>query len=322
LSEVSCVAISGLDTFFGMALVERLLEQPSPPRIIGVDVFRPLRHAGRIDFRHVDLTDPTADGELAEMLANEGVEVFAHLAFRHSPTPNLEYDHELEAIGSLHVMNACAAAKLRRLVVPSSTMVYGPRPDNPNFLSEGHTLAGHPDAHCVQNRIEVERLLADFIKTQPDTEVTVLRHCWVIGPGYQDQVARYLGRPVVGTVLGYDPLLQFVHEEDLLDVLERAVLESHPGIFNIVGRGVLPLSVLLSLAGKGNVPMPARLLYWLADYPSQGQTGDPPAGFYDYLRYLWVADGERGWSEFGDPSYTTKEAWISFVSAKRLRRYG
>jgi hypothetical protein len=59
----------------------------------------------------------------------------------------------------------------------------------------------------------------------------------------------------------------------------------------------------------------------MAYYPSQGQTGDPPAGFYDYLRYLWVADGKRGWEAFGEPIYTTREAWISFVSARRMRRY-
>ena len=59
----------------------------------------------------------------------------------------------------------------------------------------------------------------------------------------------------------------------------------------------------------------------MRDLASRAQSGDPPAGFYDYLRYLWVADGERGWNAFGEPVYTTREAWISFVSARRMRRY-
>ena len=59
----------------------------------------------------------------------------------------------------------------------------------------------------------------------------------------------------------------------------------------------------------------------MAYYPSQAQTGDAPEGFADYLRYLWVADGSRGWEAFGEPTYTTKEAWISFVSTRRMRRY-
>jgi hypothetical protein len=70
------------------------------------------------------------------------------------------------------------------------------------------------------------------------------------------------------------------------------------------------------------VPLPATLLHPLAYYPSQGQTGDPPGAFYDYLRYLWVADGRRGWDAFGEPTYTTKEAWAAFIASRRLQRYG
>jgi UDP-glucose 4-epimerase len=320
-SGPATIAITGLGTFVGQRLAERLLAAEAPPRLLGLGLRRPLRLEGRMLFEPVDLTEPTADGRLAEILAHHDVEVVVHTAFRHDPTPDLEYDHELETIGTLHVMHACAAAKVRRLVVQSSTMLYGPRPDNPNFLSEGHRLRGHPSAHNVENRREAEQLLARWSPRHPDTQVCVLRHCWVMGPTYTDHVVRYFERPVVPTVLGYDPLLQFVHEEDLLHCFERAALEPHAGVFNLVGSGVLPLSTLLALAAKRPLPLPATLLYRLAAYPSQSQTGDPPAGFFDYLRYLWVADGERGWAEFGAPFYSTKEAWIAFVSSRRMRRY-
>jgi UDP-glucose 4-epimerase len=321
VSGPGTIAITGLGTFLGQRLADRLLDAPSGPRILGLGGRRPLRLLGSVSFQNLDLTEPTADGYLAEILAEYEVEVLVHTAFRHSPTPDLEYDHELETIGSLHVMNACAEAKVRRLVVESSTMLYGPNPDNPNFLSEEHPLRGHPEAHGVQNRVEVERLLRGWSQRHPDVELSVLRHCWVMGPTYDDHVVRYFERPVVPTLLGYDPLLQFIHEEDLLHAFERAALESHPGVFNLVGRGVLPLSTLLALAGKRSLRLPSALLFRLAYYPSQGQAGDPPAGFYDYLRYLWVADGERGWAEFGEPLYSTKEAWIAFVSSRRMRRY-
>ena len=127
---------------------------------------------------------------------------------------------------------------------------------------------------------------------------------------------------MVPKLLGYDPLMQFVHREDCLDAFERATLEAHPGVFNIVGRGVLPLSTLLRLAGKRILALPAPLLYRMAYFPSQSQTGDSPDGFYAYLRHLWIADGENGWSTFGEPTYSTKEAWIDFVLARRMPRYG
>jgi len=315
------IAVTGLGTFIGRNLVERLLEREPELRIVGLDQRRPFRLHPRVTFHRVDLTEPTADGRIAEILSEERAEALVHTAFRTEPTPDVEMDHEIETIGSLHVMNACAAAKVGRLVVASTTMLYGPRPDNPNFLSEAHPLRGHPDAHCVQNRVEMESLLARWTEQHPDTEVTVLRPCWIFGPSYWDHVVRFFSLPVVPMVLGRDPLMQLLHEDDCLRAFEQATLQPHPGVYNVVGRGVLPLSTILRLAGKRIAPLPAPLLYRMAYYPAQSQTGDPPAGFYDYLRYLWVADGEKGWDAFGEPQYTTKEAWISFVSARRMRRY-
>jgi UDP-glucose 4-epimerase len=315
------IAITGLGSFLSRRLIDRLLSRSPQIRIIGLDQRRPFRLDPRVRFQRVDLTEPTADGRLAEILTRVRAEAFVHAAFRTAPTPDIEMDHELETIGSLHVMNACAAAKVGRLVVASTTMLYGPWPDNPNFLTETHPLRGHPDAHTVQDRVEMEGLLSEWRVRHPDTEVTVLRPCWIMGPSCWDSVVRYFALPVVPMLMGYDPLMQFVHEDDCLHAFEQATLASHPGVFNLVGRGVLPLSTILRLAGKRILSLPSTLLYRMTYYPSQGQTGDPPAGFYDYLRYLWVADGERGWDAFGEPVYTTKEAWISFVTARRMRRY-
>jgi UDP-glucose 4-epimerase len=321
MSAPGVIAVTGLRTPIGARLIERLLELTPQLRIVGLDWRRPFRLDGRVRFHRIDLSEPTADGRIAEILRRERVEAVVHTAFRREPTPDLEMDHEVETIGSLHVMNACEAAKVKRLVVASSTMLYGPWRDNPNFLTEEHPLRGHPDAHCVQDRVEMESLLSQWLVRHPDAEVTVLRPCWILGPHHWDHVLRYFSLPVVPMVMGYDPLMQFVHEEDCVDAFQRAVLSSHPGVFNVVGTGVLPLSTLLRLGGKRTLPLPSALLYRMAYYPSQSQTGDPPAAFYDYLRYLWVADGRKAWDAFGEPVYSTKEAWISFVSARRMRRY-
>jgi UDP-glucose 4-epimerase len=315
------IAITGLGTFLGQHLVQRLQRLDEPPTLIGLDRKRPLRLVGNLRFHEIDLTEPVADARLAELLREEEVDAFVHLAFRRFPSRDIEYDHDLETLGSLHVMSACAAAKVRRLVIESTTMAYGARPDNPNFLDESHPLRGHPGAHNVQNRVEVEEILRDWWTRHPEVELTVLRHCWVMGPSWFDRAVEFFEADRIPTILGCDPLMQFIHEQDLLDVFERAVLEPHPGIFNVVGRGVLPLSTLLAQAGKRALPIPRRLLYRTAWLASQSASGDPPEGFFDYLRYLWVADGARGWAEFGEPLYSTAEAWSAFVGSRRMRRY-
>lgn len=321
MSAPTSIAVTGLKSFVGSRLVARLLERAPALRVVGLDRRRPFRLDERVHFHRVDLSEPDAGSRLADVLRQERVEALVHCAFRRDPTPDVEMDHEVETIGSLHVLNACAAAKLHRLVVASSTMLYGPRADNPNFLTEIHALRGHPEAHCIRNRVEVEELVGEWTTRHPDTEVSVLRPCWMLGPTALDQMVRYFSLPVVATVLGYDPLLQFVHEDDVIDAFEQAILGSFPGVVNVVGRGVLPLSTLLRLGGRRNLPLPSPLLYRMASAPAQAQTGDPPAGFFDYLRYLWVADGRLGWERFGEPLYSTQEAWISFISSRRMRRY-
>ena len=88
----------------------------------------------------------------------------------------------------------------------------------------------------------------------------------------------------------------------------------------MVGKGVLPLSTLIRSSGKRAQPVPRSLLYRTAWLASQRGTGDPPAGFFDYLRYLWVADGSRAWSELGEPEYSTWEAWLAFTASNRKAR--
>ena len=125
-----CVAITGLRSFVGQRLAERLCARRGV-RVLGIDLRRPWRLERRVPFERVDLTDPAANARLAEVFARERVEAVVHAAFRRDPTPDLEADHELETIGTLQLLHACAAAKVSRLVVASSTMLYGPYPDNP-----------------------------------------------------------------------------------------------------------------------------------------------------------------------------------------------
>jgi UDP-glucose 4-epimerase len=280
------VAITGLGSFVGGRITARLLDGPNPPHIVGLDLVLPRRLEGRIAFHRLDLTEPTADSELAEILGKERCDALLHAAFFESPFAGVEYAHELEVIGSLHVMNAAAAAGVRKLVVASTAQVYGAHPDNPNYLSEGAPLRGHPDAHAVRDRVEMERLLALFAERHPALVVTSLRPCTIAGPSTSSPLLRHLESDRVTTLLGYDPLLQFLHEEDWLDAVEAALERDARGALNLAGRGVLPLSTLLRIAGKRSLPLPHPLLYRFEYLSSLSRSGDAPAGFYDYLRFL------------------------------------
>ena len=151
----------------------------------------------------------SVDARLAEILAAEDVDTLLHLAFLASPTHASAWAHELESVGTMHVLNACRERPVRKFVLWSQTILYGASPSNPNFLTEQHPLRGHAESRFLADKIEAEQVVARFARQMPGTVVTTLRVAPILGPTVHNYLTRYLGRRVVPTLLGFDPLLQF-----------------------------------------------------------------------------------------------------------------
>jgi UDP-glucose 4-epimerase len=314
------IAVTGLRSFAGARCVERLLAWRPAPRVVGLDRELPSALEGRIGFRCIDLVDPAAEAQLAEALEKERCEALLHAAFFDSPRPQREQQRELEVMGSLAVIGAVSAARVRKLVVTSHAEVYGARADNPALLTESAPLRPAPGAHQAQGRAEVEALLAAFAARHREAVATSLRPCWVIGPSGEGLAAKRLCAPRVRVPLGYDPLVQFLHEDDWIDALELALRRDARGAFNLAGDGALPLSTLLRLAGVRTRALPQPLLVALDSLGSLRDTGDPASAWYDLLRFPWVLDTRRARVELGfRPRYSTREAWLSAFVAARLR---
>lgn len=313
------VAITGACSFLGKNLVGVLEEDERIGRIVALDVRPPPTAQKKTRFYEIDLTQPTADARLAEILATERVETLVHLAFLGSPTHATAYAHELESVGTMHVLVAVRQAQVRKFVMWSQTLLYGAHPTNPNFLSEKHPLRA-PHEPFFADKIQAESEANRFAERAPGSIVTILRTAPIVGPTAQSFITRYLSRKLVPTMMGFDPLVQFVHEVDAIGAFKLAVDRDVPGTYNIVADGVLPLSTVVKLAGRIALPVPHPIAesfgaaMWLA------QLADGPPSFYKYLRFLCVADGAKARAKMGfRPAYTTREALVDFVTAQRLR---
>ena len=220
----------------------------------------------------------------------------------------------------MHVLNACAEVVLPRLVMVSTTMVYGASPKNPNFLSEGHELHGHRESRFINDKVRAERQVLRFAKENPSTQVAVLRFAPILGPTVNNLFTRFLARPVAPVMMGYDPLMQFVHEDDAVDAFKLACDEDHPGPFNIVGDGVLPYSTILAMMGKVPIPVPHFMAYPVAQALWATQVFDAPPNFLDFLRFLCVADGARAREVMGyRPRYDIKSTILDFLGVAAER---
>lgn len=321
VNQPRCVALTGADTFFGRRLVERWARAEGDLRVVCLDAISANDPRTRTQSPANGSIRGSVVERLVEVLRDEEVESLVHLDLKEIPASDHARHYAEEFAATEALLQACGEVGVGRLVIPSSTMCYGARLENPQSLTEDAALHGHPDAPWVSHRVRIERRVAQFRDAHPSCEVTVLRHCWVMGPEIRDAIVRYFEAEWVPTLLGSDPLLQFVHEEDVLDVLEAAALASHPGVFNLVGEGVLPLSGYLRLADKWNIPTPKALLDFVSGSPLPLSRSMGEQGFSDYLKYIWVASGKRAAAEFGPRTYSSREAWTAMVSARRLHQY-
>ncbi|MBI5525954.1 MAG: NAD-dependent epimerase/dehydratase family protein [Deltaproteobacteria bacterium] len=314
------VAITGAFGFIGTNLLKYLDADQNYSRIVAIDIKKPAAPMERMRFYKVDLTHPASDAELIRIFKEEKVDTVVHLAFLGNPQHNLQWAHELEVIGTLKALTACAYSGVGKFLMWSVTMVYGAHPSNPNFLTEAHPKRGAPGVSFVNDKLEAENEALTFAAKHPETIVTVLRTCTILGPTVNNVVTGALSRNPVPVLMGFDPLFQFVHEVDVVDAFKLALDHDFPGDFNIVGDGVMPLSTVLKLAGKVPLPLPYPVAKRIFSAVWSAQFTHVPPGFLDYFRYLWVADGGKARSRMKfTPKYSTKEALLNFVGTQRLR---
>jgi UDP-glucose 4-epimerase len=293
------VAVTGACTYLGVELLRRLQEDSRYARVLALDVRQPPVRGDKIEYIQIDLTQPTVDGELATLLERHQIDTFVHGAFLSHPTHASDWAHELEDVGTMHVLNACAGVEPRRLVMISTTLVYGAHPKNPNFLTEDAELRGHRDSRFVNDKVRAERQVQRFAAEHQNVEVCILRFAPILGPTISNMYTRFFSRVVSPVMMGHDPLMQFVHEQDAAFALKAAVDSNARGAFNIVGKGVLPYTTVLALLGRVPVVTPQFIARQVSKIPWATQLVGSPPSFLDFLLYLCVADGAKAKRELG-----------------------
>lgn len=306
-------AITGIASFLGSRVLWRLVETRAPDTLLAVDVAAPPPALG-VRHRALDLTEPASDQRLLELLREEEVDTVVHAAFFTNPRRDAGYAHELESIGTLNLLAAAAAAGVQRVIVRSFTAVYGARGHNPNFLTEDHPLQPNPSLSWVRDKLEAEQHAAAFARRYPGMAVTVLRFAPLFGPGVHTFYTRIFDRRVVPLLMGYDPLVQLLHPDDAVAALLSAIEAAPGGAYNVVPSRPIPLLTAFHLAAKIPVFVPHPVAYAGADLLWAAGLGAAPGAFVDYVRYLFVADGEKARQRLGfAPRYSSRESVSAYL---------
>jgi len=281
-------------------------------RVVGVDTVVPDADLGGVKFVRADIRTPV----IGKVIAVEDVDTVVHLDVNPPARGRLggTSTKELNVIGTMQLLAACQrASTVTKLVLGSSTAVYGTSPRDPALFHESMAARGGVRTGFPKDAVEVESYTRGFARRRPDVIITTLRAAQALDVDLEMPLSMYLRNPVLPVVAGYDPRLQFAHVEDLLNVVEQAVTHDRPGTFNVAGDGVLMLSQAARRLGRPIIPLPSLGYASALTRIARAGGSDIPPDLHRLLKYGRAVDTSALREIFGyEPKYSTAEVFEQF----------
>jgi nucleoside-diphosphate-sugar epimerase len=302
------VAVTGAARGVGQALAARLADSPLVGRVVAIDDHR--GDVAGVTWRVADVRDPALAARLA------GVDVVVHADMSTSVYQDPRERRARNVRGAQTVLTAAAAERVGRVVLVTSAMVYGARPDNPVPLPEDAPLRADADGSMAGDLLEVEELARRSRRANPGTSVTVVRPAALVGDAVDTLLTRHFEAPRLLTVRGCEPRWQFCHVDDLVSALELAAVGLVGGDFAVGCDGSLSQDEVESLSGMKSIELPARLTFGTAQRLHRLGATPAPAAELRYVVYPWVVDcaalRAAGWR----PSVSNAEALSVLLAAR------
>jgi UDP-glucose 4-epimerase len=280
------VLITGIAGGQGRLLTRRLRENFE---VCGVDLAE-WRGAPRgVPVHRVDVRKK----KFEDVIRTEMPSAIVHMGFiRHFRKTDQER-YDVNVRGTKQLLDHCVHHGVQNLVILSSSYVYGAAPENPYYMNEDAPLAASRSYPDIRDLVEVDTLASAFLWRYPHIRTCVLRPVNVLGHYVHSMIGRYLAEAQVPTVMGFDPMMQFIHEQDVSEAIALTLERGLQGVFNVAGAGEVPLHTAIRETGGRAIPLPEPLMRPLFDRLFRWGVVPYPAAAIDYLKYPVTVSGER-----------------------------
>ena len=216
-----------------------------------------------------------------------------HMGVVHNFRVPSEQLYASNVIGTETLLRYTSKYNVKKLVLLSSGDVYGPMPTNSHFIDEDAPLMASQRFPEIRTLVAVDRAVQSFFWRHHDVETVILRPCHIVGPHVRNAPSNYLRLRVVPYLMGFDPIVQLIHEDDLLRMLEAALKPGVRGVLNLAGTEPVPLSRILKILGKPALPVPHVLMRPFMDRAWKYRLTSFPAPELDHIQFNNVLDTRR-----------------------------
>lgn len=287
------IIVTGISGNLGRALAKVLHRTD---RVIGIDR-RPMKGKPKdLELHQIDLRRKKTE----DIFRRANAKALIHMGIMHDPRLSAEEHHTFNVYGTTQVLEYAARHKIPKVVVLSSATVYGPSPNNDNFLTEDSPLMGGQRFSDIRDLIEVDMYAQQYMWKHPEVETVVLRPVHIVGSTIRNAPSNYLRLQRPLTLAGFDPMVQLI---DVVDVCRAMVTALEPGlrgVYNVVGPGELPLSTILRELDRKPLPVPHPVARPLMKRMWDARLTSFPPPELDHIQYLCTVDGsafrrDAGW---------------------------
>ncbi len=280
------VLITGISGGQGRLLARRLMENFE---VCGVDRVDWEGHPRGIRVHVVDVRKK----KFEDVIRTEMPTAIVHMGFIRHFRDASTVRHDVNVRGTKQLLDHCVHNGVQALVVVSSGYVYGAFPENPYFMDEDSPLSASRSYPEIRDLVEVDTLASAFLWRYPHIQTCVLRPVNVIGYYVHSMIGQYLRQKRVPTVMGFDPMMQFIHEEDLGEAIAKALEQRLRGVFNVTGPGQVPLHTAIAETGGTAWPIPEPLLRPMFSRLFKMGLIPYPPGALDFLKFPITLSGAR-----------------------------
>lgn len=309
---MTTIVVAGALGTVGERLLRRLATDPGVDRVVAVGRAGPAQLPAGVEFVRADLRDAV----LGRVL--HGADAVVNVAF----TDDLTRDDLVRLVvrvqGTRRLLEAVGSAGVPTVVHVSPALVYGAHEGNQVPLSESQPLRADPRFAAVRHAAVADEAVRAFGGDHPGCRVVVLRAVPALVPDVDSAVTRHLESPLLPQVHGFDPPVQFVDVDDLVDAVRLVALDRRArGIYNVAADGWLTSSDVRRILARPAVRLPQEVAVSAATALYRLRLLTVPPQALRYLMHPWVVDTTRlrslGWT----PSASQRDILHRFVTEHR-----
>jgi UDP-glucose 4-epimerase len=312
------ILVTGAAGYIGGKMVKSLCKKSWVNTVVGMDIREP-------DFQHPKYKFDVRDirHSVDDLFENHRIDTVVHTAYVLPPIHDKGLMEDINKGGTKNIMTASVKAGVKQILYTSSTTAYGFYADNDNPLTENSPLRGNDDFTYAKNKKEIEAIFKEFESAHPEIAVSIVRPCFVVGPGFKNPLAEHLQKKLVMLPAKTRPW-QFVHEDDLIHVMVLLLEKQIAGAFNVTGEGTITFSEMVKMLGNIRIPVPWPIIYPLnnvAWFLRLSFVTKFPSPVMRLMVHPWIASSKKLHKTTGYQfKYDSKSAFTDFVRVVKEKK--